>query len=164
MPLTAAEREDRIQRYEEGPAKLKAALARVPPQVRKWRPAEDKWSVHEVICHCGDAETNAALRLRYLVAEEKPVIVGYDQEVWAKTFDYHSAPLEPALAAVEAARANTAALLRRLPESAWSKVGVHTESGRYSTEDWLNMYAEHLEKHSGQIDRNLAAWKEAGKP
>lgn len=164
MPLTAAEREDRIRRYEEGPAKLKAALARVPAEARKWRPAEGRWSVHEVVCHCGDAETNAALRLRYLVAEEKPVIVGYDQEIWARTFDYHSAPLELALAAVEATRANTAALLRRLPESAWSKVGTHTESGRYSTEDWLNMYAEHLEKHAGQIDRNLAAWKEGQKP
>lgn len=161
MPLTREEREDRIRRYEQGPATLKAALARVPPEALKWRPAENKWSAHEVVCHCGDAETNAALRLRYLVAEEKPVIVGYDQERWARTFDYHSAPLEPALAAIEAVRANTVALLRRLPESAWSKVGTHTESGRYSTEDWLNMYAEHLEKHSGQIDRNLGAWKEA---
>jgi hypothetical protein len=163
MPLTPDEREDRIRRYEEGPARLRAALARVPPEARKWRPAENKWSVHEVICHCGDAETNAALRLRYLVAEEKPVIVGYDQERWARTFDYHSAPLEPALAAVEAVRANTTALLRRLPEAAWSAAGTHTESGRYTTEDWLNIYANHLEKHSAQIDRNLAAWKEAQK-
>lgn len=164
MPLTAAEREDRIRRYEEGPAKLKAALARVPPEARKWRPAEGRWSVHEVVCHCGDAETNAALRLRYLVAEENPLIVGYDQARWAKTFDYHSAPLEPALAAVEAVRANTAALLKRLPESAWSAVGRHTESGRYTTDDWLNIYADHLENHSDQIDRNLAAWKESQKP
>ena len=164
MPLTAAEREDRIRRYEEGAAKLKAALARVPPEARKWRPAEGKWSVHEVVCHTADSETNAALRLRFLLAEEKPVIVGYDQEVWAKTFDYHSAPLEPALATVEAVRASTADLLRRLPETAWSAVGTHTESGRYTTDDWLNIYAAHLEKHSGQIDRNLAAWKEAQKP
>jgi len=28
-----------------------------------------------------------------------------------------------------------------------------------SAEDWLKIYAEHLEKHSGQIERNLAAWK-----
>jgi hypothetical protein len=152
MPLTPSERDERIRRYEQGPAKLKAALGRVPPEAMKWRPAEGKWSVHEVVCHCGDAETNAALRLRYLVAER-----------WARTFDYHSAPLAPALAAVEAVRANTAALLRRLPEAAWSAVGTHTESGRYTTDDWLNMYAEHLEKHSGQIDRNLAAWKEARK-
>jgi hypothetical protein len=164
MPLTPPERDERIRRYEHGPAKLKAALGRVPPQAMKWRPAEGKWSIHEVVCHCGDAETNAALRLRYLIAEEKPVIVGYDQERWARTLDYHAAPLEPALASVEAVRANTAALLRRLPESAWAAVGTHTESGRYTTDDWLNIYADHLEKHAGQIDRNLAAWKEAQKP
>ena len=164
MPLTPSERDERICRYEQGPAKLKAALGRVPLQAMKWRPAEGKWSVHEVVCHCGDAETNAALRLRYLVAEEKPVIVGYDQERWAKVFDYHSAPLEPALASVEAVRANTTALLRRLPEGAWAAVGTHSESGQYTTDDWLEIYATHLEKHAGQIDRNLAAWKEARKP
>lgn len=161
MALTPSERDERIRRYEQGPAKLKAALGRVPPEAMKWRPAEGKWSVHEVVCHCGDAETNAALRLRFLVGEENAVIVGYDQERWAKAFNYQSAPLAPALATVEAVRANTAALLRRLPEAAWSAVGKHTESGRYTTDDWLNIYAEHLEKHSGQIDRNVAAWKEA---
>ena len=158
MPLTSAEREERIRRYEQGPARLKAALAKVPAEARKWRPGEGKWSVHEVICHCGDSEANGSLRIRYLAAEEDPLIVGYDQAQWARTLDYHSAPLEPALAVVEAVRANTAALLRRLPEKAWSAVARHTESGRYTAEDWLNVYAEHLEKHSGQIERNLAAW------
>jgi len=158
MPLTSAEREERIRRYEQGPARLKAALASVPAEARKWRPGEGKWSVHEVICHCGDSEANGSLRIRYLAAEEDPLIVGYDQAQWARALDYHSAPLETALAVVEAVRANTAALLRRLPEKAWSAVARHTESGRYTAEDWLNVYAEHLEKHSGQIERNLAAW------
>jgi len=159
MTLTAAEREALIRRYEEGPARLKAALAKVPSEALRWRPAEGKWSVHEVVCHCGDSETNAALRIRYLLAEEDPLIVGYDQARWAKALDYDAAPLEPALAAVEASRANTAALLRRLPEAAWSASGRHTESGPYSAEDWLAIYAEHLEKHSRQIERNVAAWK-----
>ena len=126
---------------------------------RKWRPAPGRWTVHEVVCHCADSETNAALRIRYLVVEKDPLIVGYDQAHWARVFDYHSAPLEPALAVVEAVRANTALLLRRLPEKTWSAVARHTESGRYTAEDWLNVYAEHLEKHSGQIERNLAAWQ-----
>src|SRR3989475_8505767 len=45
-----------------------------------------------------DSETNAHMRLRYLVAEADPVIVGYDQDQWALAFDYHAHPLEPALA------------------------------------------------------------------
>ena len=161
MPLTTAEREDRIRRYEQGPARLRAALAKVPPEAMKWRPGPGKWSVHEVVCHCGDSEANGALRIRYLFAEQDPLIVGYDQARWAEVFDYHDAPIEPALATVEAVRANTAALLKRLPEKAWSAAGRHTELGSYTAEDWLGIYAEHLEKHSGQIERNLAAWQAA---
>jgi hypothetical protein len=156
---TRSERDALIRRYEEGPGKLKAALAKVPPEALQWRPAEGKWSAHEVVCHCADSESNAYSRIRYLAAEPDPKIVGYDQAQWAKTFDYHAAPLEPALATVDAVRANTVALLKRLPESAWSAVGTHTDSGRYTADDWLDVYAEHLEKHSRQIERNVEAWK-----
>jgi DinB superfamily len=159
MPLTTAQREDLIRRYEQGPARLKTALSGVPPEAMKWRPSEEKWSVHDVVCHLADSESNAALRIRYLLAEEDPLIVGYDQARWARVLDYDSAPFEPALAVVEAVRANTAALIRRLPEEAWKATGKHTESGSYTAEDWLAIYADHMEKHSGQIDRNVAAWK-----
>jgi hypothetical protein len=60
---------------------------------------------------------------------------------------------------VEAVRANTAALLRRMPEDAWARVGRHTESGRYGAEDWLNIYAEHLEVHAAQIEANVTVWR-----
>ena len=159
MPHEASERESLIRRYEEGPAKLRAAFERVPPEARQWRPAEGKWSAHEIVCHAADSETNAAMRIRFLAAESSPTIMGYDQDAWARAFDYHAAPLGPAFRTVEAVRANTAALLRRLPEKVWSAVGTHSESGRYTAEDWLEVYAEHLEKHSRQIDRNLEAWK-----
>jgi hypothetical protein len=46
-----------------------------------------------------------------------------------------------------------------VPADGWTRKGRHTESGPYGVDDWLNSYAEHLEKHSGQIERNLEAWK-----
>ena len=98
---------------------------------------------------------NAAARIRYLLAEKKPAVLGYDQAHWAEVFDYHSARIELALAAVDVMRAHTANLLRRLPEESWSAEGTHTDSGRYTAEDWLETYAEHLEKHSRQIERTL---------
>src|SRR5206468_9946209 len=101
---------------------------------------------------------NAHMRLRYLIAEPDPVIVGYDQDGWALAFDYHAHPLDLALATVEAVRANTLPLLKRMTVQDWQKTGRHTESGRYATEDWLAIYAEHLEKHSRQLERNLAGW------
>lgn len=160
MSLSSREREELIRRYAEGPVQLRAAWESVPPEARQWRPAPDKWSAHEVVVHCADSESNAALRIRYLAAEKEPLILGYDQEHWARALDYHSHPAELALATVEAVRGNTVPLLKRLPEAVWSRAGRHTESGRYTGEDWLNIYAGHVENHARQIERNLQAWRE----
>jgi hypothetical protein len=158
MGLSREEREQLIERYARGPELVKAALARVPQEALQWRPGEDRWSVHEVIVHCADSETNSALRLRYLLAEPEPLIVGYDQEKWARFFDYHSEPIEEALTATTLARARSVRVLRKVDEAGWARVGRHTESGAYGTEDWLRIYAAHLEGHARQIERNLEAW------
>ncbi len=159
MALTATERTALIERYARGPALLKAALKKVPTEAMQWRPAPGKWSAHEVIVHCADSETNAVARIRFLLAEEQPVIQGYDQDRWARVLDYHALPVETALATVEAVRANTVPVLKRMSERDWQRVGTHTESGRYAAADWLTIYAEHLEIHTRQLERNLAAWK-----
>ena len=159
MAMTPDDREQLIRRYADGPARLRAALATVPGAALQWRPAPGEWSAHEVVCHCADSETNAYARIRYLVAEPEPVVLAYDEAHWAVAFDYHAHPLEPALATVDAVRANTVALIRRLPESAWTRVGRHTASGRYGAEDWLRIYAAHLEEHAAHIEANVAAWK-----
>ena len=159
MALDHAKREALIQQFADGPARLRAALAAVPPAALKWRPAPKEWSAHEVIVHCADSETNSFARIRFLVAETAPTIQGYDQDKWATTFGYHDLPLEPALAVVDAVRATTAALIRGLPDDAWARVGTHTESGRYGAEDWLQIYADHLENHARQIENNVVLWK-----
>jgi hypothetical protein len=160
MPFSPQERAALIDRYARGPALLKVALAKIPAAALRWRPGPKQWSAHEIIVHCADSETNAHGRLRYLLAEQQPVIQGYDQDRWAQALDYHSLPLEPALLTVEAMRANTVPILKRMTDGDWQRVGRHTESGPYAAEDWLAIYAEHLEKHSRQLERNLARWSE----
>lgn len=159
--MTAAERDDCIRRYAEGPQLLAEALAAVPAAALQWRPAPGKWSAHEVIVHCADSETNSHMRIRYLVAEPSPTIVGYDQDRWASEMDYHAHPLAPALSTVAAVRANTVPLLLRLTPEQWGRRGRHTESGSYGAEDWLRIYAEHLEIHARQLQRIAAAWPQA---
>jgi hypothetical protein len=110
--------------------------------------------------HCGDSETQSASRIRQLLADPEPLIVGYDEAAWASRLDYHGLPLESALAAVAASRANTVPLLQQMTESDWQRFGKHSQSGRYSAEDWLRIYAVHLDEHSAQIKANLAAWQE----
>ncbi len=159
MVTNREEREVLIDKYARGPQRVREALARVPAEALQWRPGEGRWSAHEIVVHCADSETNASLRIRYLLAEKQPLIVGYDQEQWARQFDYHKEPLEPALLATEAARGRTVPLLRAMSEADWAKEGRHTESGRYTALDWLRIYAAHLEGHAEQIERNVEAWK-----
>jgi hypothetical protein len=159
MALDRHHRDTLIAQYAAGPARLRGALATVPGAALQWRPKPGEWSAHEVVVHCADSETQSASRIRVLVSEKEPLIQGYDEAQWARDFDYHAQPLDVALQTVDAVRASTAALLHRLPETAWSKVGRHTESGRYTSEDWLTIYADHLENHARQIEANVAAWK-----
>jgi hypothetical protein len=159
MPLTAPERTALIERYARGPGLIRAALATVPADARQWRPGPGRWTVHEIVVHCADSEAHGALRIRILLAEAEPVIQAYDQDRWAAGLDYHQHPLDVALATVDAVRAHTLPLLRRMDDAAWARSGRHPETGPYRAEQWLRIYAEHLEKHAGQMERNLAAWR-----
>ena len=156
--MSPAERAELIEQYATAPARLRAAWNDVPAPARLWRPAPGEWSAHEVIVHCADSEAYAAIRIRLLAAESAPVIVGYDEALWADVFAYHDRPIEPAFAVIDAVRASTADLIINLTEVQWAKVGRHTTSGPYSAEDWLRSYAAHLDDHVAQIHTNVALW------
>jgi uncharacterized damage-inducible protein DinB len=156
---SAHERSASIEQYAAGAARLRAAWAAVPPEARHWRPAPGEWSAHEVVCHTADSETNAYTRIRFLLAQDDPVIQGYDQEHWVSALDYAALPAESAMAAVEAVRSHTAAFIRRLPEVAWRRAGTHSESGPYSGDDWLHIYSTHLDDHARQIEENVASFR-----
>jgi DinB superfamily len=160
--LTAEQRDSLIAEYERGATLLRTAWESIPEDAEKWRPAPDKWSAHEVVIHCADSETYAATRIRLLVAEKEPLIVGYDQDSWAKVFNYHAQSTDRALRTLDAVRTGTLPLLRSMTESDWTKEGRHTESGPYNACDWLKSYGGHLTNHAKQIERNLAAFQAAG--
>lgn len=159
MTLDAQQRNAFLDRYAAGPALLRAAWNEVPAAARRWRPGPGRWSAHEVVVHCADSETYAATRIRLLLAEPEPLIVGYDENEWARRFDYSASDPELALELVRLVRAHTLAVLRPLPDPAWDRIGRHSHSGPYGPADWLRIYAEHLEIHAAQLRRNLAAWQ-----
>ncbi len=125
----------------------------------QWRPSPNEFSPHEVVVHCADSELNGHMRIRYLVAEPEPRLIGYNEAAWPSILGYPAHPLDLALAAIEAARANTVPLLHRLPDEAWERAGTHSESGPYTATDWLRIYAAHLEEHAAQIDAIMQAWE-----
>lgn len=147
------ERDGLIAQYVAGYDDVMAALKGFPEGKLTAHPLPGKWSAAEIVHHLADSETASALRLRKLLVEDHAIIQGYDQEVYATRLRYNERDLAPSLEAFRAARATTAQLFPGMSEADWAREGWHTESGRYSVESWLRIYAVHARNHAGQIQR-----------
>lgn len=150
--METATRSELIRRYREGYAAVESALRAISPAELD-RADADGWTARQVVHHLADSEMTSALRLRKLIAEPNPIIWGYEEELYAKSLWYNERPLEPSLMALKAARESTASILEHLSEADWARQGWHTESGAYSVERWLEIYAAHAHEHAEQIRR-----------
>jgi hypothetical protein len=158
--MNEAERAALIDRYEDGYRVVNEALDGITDAALDAREWPTAWSPREIVHHLADSEMTSAIRLRLLIAQDEPALLGYDQEAFVRRL-YSDRPIEPSLAAFAGARAATAPLLRRLSEAEWQRAGTHSESGRYAVEDWLRIYSGHAHDHADQIRRARATLSEA---
>jgi hypothetical protein len=148
--MDRATRDALVAKYKDGYMQVASALEGATDLELDRRPAPDKWTSREIVHHLADSEMTSAIRLRRLLAEDSPVIVGYDQEEFARRLHYDR-PIGASLDALKAARATTGAILDRMTEDEWAREGTHSESGRYTVLQWLQIYADHAHNHAAQI-------------
>jgi len=123
--------------------------------------ASGKWSVLQVLDHLTDAEMVSGARLRYILAEDNPIIVGYDQDRWAVQLRYGTADLESLLSELAAFRSRTLRLLRDLTPAELERVGQHTERGPESVGHMMKLMAAHDLVHRRQLARIRGAFGKA---
>jgi hypothetical protein len=159
--MTTEERQELIAQYQAGGAEVTQALEGFPPDKLHAHPIEGKWSAAEIVHHLGDSETTSGLRLRRLLSEDHPLIQGYDQDVYATELRYNQREIGPSLDLFRSTRACTAQLFDFMTDEDWHREGTHSESGSYSAEDWLRIYAAHAHNHAAQIRRLREALEQA---
>ncbi len=150
--MEATERSALIRRYREGHGAVMQALQGLREDELD-RSASGEWTPRQIAHHLGDSEMMSAIRLRRLIAEDHPVIQGYNEGEFAQRLT-SDRPIEPSLEAMRWARETTAQILDRLSEEEWRRTGTHDESGPYSVETWLTIYAAHGHDHAEQIKRS----------
>lgn len=150
--MTHAERAERMRRFATGYAAVETALEGISPAELDRRPSADEWCPREIVHHLADSEATAYVRLRKLIAEDGPLIQGYDEPEFARRLHYDR-PMEPSLAVLRAVREASLQLLETLAPEEWDRSGTHSESGPYSVDDWLRIYAGHSHDHADQIRR-----------
>jgi hypothetical protein len=146
-------RQGLIDTYRTATSAVESALAGITDdELDRRPPSADEWTAREVVHHLADSESMAYTRLRRLIADDEPVIQGYDEPVWARRLHYER-PIAPSLAVLGAVRTASLQLLEALTDAEWQRTGTHSESGPYSVEGWLEIYANHPREHAEQITR-----------
>ena len=157
--MNATERQALIDRYREGPAEVDRALEGISEAELDFRIVEAEWTPREVVHHLADSEMTSAIRLRRLIAEDEPLIVGYDQEEFARRL-YYGRPIAGSLLALAGARASTADFLDEFQEQDWERFGTHSEFPEpFTVAGWLEYYADHAHDHADQIRRSREAYR-----
>ena len=161
MTMPHDERAALVARYAVGADAFEAAIGDVGDHELDAHPIPGEWSVREIAHHLCDSEMTAAIRLRRLIAEDRPVIQGYDEMEFSRRLHYPERPIGPSVTAMRAARDTSLSILERLTEAEWAREGTHTEGGAYSVEIWLGIYANHPREHGDQARRVLDALRGA---
>lgn len=155
------ERDEKIELYGRGYDLLMQTLKDVPQEMWQFKPEPKEWSVHEILVHLADSESNAALRARKLIVEPNGVLMGYDQDKWAIELNYHEQSWEDALETVKFVRKTTYKLLKQQPDEVFQNAVKHPEYEEpYTFDKWLDIYSGHIPGHIEQIKNNYKIWKD----
>jgi hypothetical protein len=142
---------DPIESQRKAPKRIKKLVKGMSEKFLARRPAEDRWSIKEIVAHLADGEIILGSRMRFVAAHDRPPLPGYDQDLFVANLGLDKVKTKHLLAAFAAARAVNVALLNRLPQSSFARIGLHAERGEESIDTMVRMYAGHDHIHEAQI-------------
>jgi DinB superfamily len=115
--------------------------------------ADGKWSIRHVVRHLADSDLVWGYRMRLVLAQDRPMLTGYDQDRWAERLRYDQAPVEEALEDFRVLRRSNLRLIVNTSSADFERVGVHAERGEESVAHMIRLYAGHDLLHLAQIAR-----------
>ncbi len=120
-------------------------------------PAHGEWSVLGCLAHAVDAEIVMSGRYRWILAQDEPPLLGYDQDLWVQRVHPDDESAADLLASFAALRHANVAMWRRSSESERARVGLHAERGPESYDLSFRMIAGHDRFHLRQAREALQA-------
>ncbi len=142
-----------LELFRHGPEILEEALRGVSESETKFIPAPGKWNIRQIARHLADTEIVAGMRLRQIIAEDRPLMAVFDQDLWADRLAYTECDAFDSAAKFRALRTDMAAILDTLPAEAFTRVGLHPERGAATLAEWVKRFGIHVQTHAGQIRR-----------
>jgi hypothetical protein len=136
-----------IDNYLDGPRVLRSAVAGMSQEQLLARPIPGKWSTLEVICHLADFEIVGADRIKRVIAENEPTLLGGDEKLFAARLAYHQRNAEEEILLIELIRKQVAAILSTLTPEDYQRRGIHSEAGPLALAAFVERSTGHILHH-----------------
>ncbi|MEO6597828.1 MAG: YfiT family bacillithiol transferase [Planctomycetota bacterium] len=157
--LTTEQRAAAIARLAAVPNELHEAVRGLSQEQldAPYRPGS--WSLRQVVHHIADSHVNAYVRHKLTITEQNPPIKAYDENQWAQLASANG-PIGSSLLLVQSIHDRWTHCLRTLPEKAFARTCVHSESGPMTLDDLTALYAWHGSHHVAQVNtlRRSKGW------
>lgn len=146
-----------INDYVDGLQMLRTAVMGMSPEQVVARPIPGKWSTLEVVCHLADFEIVGADRIKRVIAENEPTLLGGNEKLFAARLAYHERNLDEELLLIALIRQQVARILRTLKPEDFQRRGIHSESGPMTLEALVQRSTGHIRHHVPFIEEKRRA-------
>ncbi len=146
-----AARQARIKTISELPQKLRDAVAGLNDAQLDSEYRPEGWTVRQTVHHVPDSHANAFIRFKLALTEdEPPTIKPYFEDRWAELGDA-KLPVDVSLRFAEAVHERWVGLLNSMSDADFQKKFIHPETGEWTLEGALALYAWHSQHHTAHI-------------
>ncbi|MGE7809308.1 DinB family protein [Lysinibacillus capsici] len=152
--------EDLIKEYSLGYTMIWDAIEGLTEEELRYKPAPNKWSIHQILIHVTDSEISATPRLKKVLAEEEPILVSFDQDAWANTLSYDLLDREQYLHLFKLLRTSMQPILDNLTSEQSRRVGIYIDQERFTFKQLLEFRVQHVRDHLDQIERVKNSYRE----
>jgi hypothetical protein len=140
-----------IDDFESGGQKLQKAVAGLTPKELLWVPAPGagigRWSIQQIVMHLMDDELIWSSRMKLMIDEDNPEIVGFDESKFASKLFYDQQDAQLAVEILGLNRRQLAPMFRQLPDEAFARTARHNDLGLINLGQSIVWTNEHLDHH-----------------
>jgi carbonic anhydrase/acetyltransferase-like protein (isoleucine patch superfamily) len=155
-PMAFFEWAQRLDVIAETPRWVADRMTSHPETHWRERPAAERWSAIEVLCHLRDVDREIfAPRLERLLSGGRPTLEGVDLTGPERVRGYRSEAPAAVHRQWTAIREGLLARLRPLRPGEWERTGTHPRYGPYSLAEMIRRWAEHDLSHRRQLAEAL---------
>ena len=141
---------DKLERFQAHGKEFLDVLSAIP-EAHRYTTVDGGWSAAYVVHHMADAEVQFATRFMNALAEIKPRIVPFNEEVYPDSLYYAKRSVKISQDTCSAIGAFIISILENISEQDWGRISLHPDLGEMSISDLLAKVVSHYQAHIGQL-------------